>query len=137
MTVIRQVCAGLFVASLLPLGSEPLGRAGEFRTDNPLNRPAKIYWCPDRKADRQITATADPGCTALYDPERDPKKPDRQGLSGNDESPEKVPLKIVEIQNEASKFSREYREFVECCADDFDQLERIDDLLEQSNYILM
>ena len=135
--VIRQFGSGLLLGCALAIAPASFASAGEFRTDNPLNRPAKIYWCPNRKADKQITATPDPGCTALYDAERDGKKPDKLDLSNQDESAQKAPLKIVEIQNEASKFTREYREFLECCAGDFDQLERIDELLEQSNHILM
>jgi len=127
----------MLLSSLLLMAPGPAVRAGEFRTDNPLNQPAKIYWCPNRKADKQITATPDPGCTALYDAERDAKKPDRLDQSGHDDSAQKDPLKIVEIQNEASKFTREYREFLDCCASDFDSLERIEELLEQSNHILM
>jgi hypothetical protein len=122
---------------ILIVAPTPAVRAGEFRTDNPLNQPAKIYWCPNRKADKQITATPDPGCTALYDAERDAKKPDNLDQSGPDEPTQKDSLKIVEIQNEASKFAREYRELLACCASDFDSLERIDELLEQSNHILM
>lgn len=122
---------------LLVLSLSPAVQAGEFRTDNPLNQPGKIYWCPNRTADKQISATPDAGCTALYDAERDSKKSDKPDQAGREDSAQKEPLKIVDIQNEASKFTREYREFLGCCAGDFDQLERIDELLEQSNHILM
>lgn len=125
------------LAALLLLGLLPSALAGEFRTDNPLNRPGKIYWCPDRTADKRITATPDAGCTALYDEERDAKKPEKPDPSDHDASTPKEPLKIVDIQNEASKFTREYREFLECCAGEFDSVERIDELLDQSNHILM
>ena len=125
------------LAALLLLGLLPSALAGEFRTDNPLNRPGKIYWCPDRTADKRITATPDAGCTALYDEERDAKKPEKPDPSDHDTSTPKEPLKIVDIQNEASKFTREYREFLECCAGEFDSVERIDELLDQSNHILM
>ncbi|MBI4002973.1 MAG: hypothetical protein HY348_14480 [Nitrospira defluvii] len=138
MTHIHHLSAGVtLLTSLLVVAPWPAARAGEFRTDNPLNQPGKIYWCPNRKADKQITATPDTGCTALYDAERDSKKPDKPDQSGHDESTQKEPLKIVNIQNEASKFAREYREFLDCCASDFDSLERIDELLEQSNHLLM
>ncbi|MBA5875661.1 MAG: hypothetical protein GDA66_14075 [Nitrospira sp. CR1.2] len=125
------------LAGLLLLGPLPSVQAGEFRTDNPLNRPGKIYWCPDRTADKRITATPEAGCTALYDEDRDAKKPEKLDPSDHDASPPKEPLKIVDIQNEASKFTREYREFLACCAGEFDSVERIDELLEQSNHILM
>ena len=127
----------MLLSSLLLMAPGSAVRAAEFRTDNPLNQPAKIYWCPNRKADKQITATPDTGCTALYDAERDAKKPEKPNQSGHEESTQKEPLKIVDIQNEASKFTREYREFLDCCASEWDSLERIEELLEQSNHILM
>lgn len=125
------------LAALFLLGLLPAAQAGEFRPDNPLNQPGKIYWCPNRTADKRITATPDAGCTALYDEERDAKKPEKLDPSNHDASATKEPLKIVDIQNEASKFTRDYREFLECCASEWDSLDRIDELLEQSNHILM
>lgn len=129
--------AALSIISLLVLNLSPVVQAGEFRTDNPLNQPGKIYWCQNRTADKRISATPDAGCTALYDAERDSKKSDKSDHAGREDSVQKEPLKIVDIQNEASKFTREYREFLTCCAGDFDQLDRIDELLEQSTHILM
>lgn len=111
--------------------------AGEFRSDNPLNKPGKIYWCPNRTADKQISATPDPGCTPLYDPDRDSPKTGSSDTADPGDTTAKEPLKIVDIQNEAARFTREYREFLDCCAGELDSLERADELLEQSNHILM
>ncbi len=129
---LATLLAGLLLLSLLPAA-----QAGEFRSDNPLNRPGKIYWCPNRTADKRIAATPDAGCSPLYDAERDEKKPDTLNQADHGDSATKEPLKIVDIQNEASKFTRDYREFLECCASEWDALDRIDELLEQSNHILM
>ncbi len=123
---------GLAVVAL-----SPAVQAGEFRSDNPLNLPGKIYWCPNRTADKRITATPEAGCTPLYDADRDAKKAGKADPADLNHSTDKEPLKIVEIQNEASKFTREYREFLDCCASEWDALDRIDELLEQSNHILM
>lgn len=122
---------------LVVLGLSPSAGSGEFRTDNPLNQPGKIYWCPDRTADKRITAAPEAGCTPLYDAERDTKHVEKSDPSDQNGTSDKEPLKIVDIQNEASKFTREYREFLDCCAGDWDALDRIDELLEQSNHILM
>ncbi|MBS0169068.1 MAG: hypothetical protein JSR62_01830 [Nitrospira sp.] len=119
------------------LAFSPAAQAGEFRTDNPLNQPGKIYWCPNRTADKRITATPEPGCTALYDADRDDKKAEKGDHADQNSTTSKEPLKILDIQNEASKFTREYREFLDCCASEWDSLDRIDELLEQSNHILM
>ncbi|MCE7976786.1 MAG: hypothetical protein DYH03_06475 [Nitrospira sp. NTP1] len=115
---------------LFLMGLLPEARAGEFRSDNPLNQPGKIYWCPNRTADKRITATPDAGCTALYDAERDQKKPASSSQNEPNDSAAKEPLKILDIQNEASKFTRDYREFLDCCASEWDSLDRIDELLE-------
>jgi len=124
------------MAGLLLLVAWPAA-GGEFRSDNPLNQPGKIFWCPDRTADKRITATPDAGCTPLYDAERDEKKPAPLNQDERGAATAKEPLKIVDIQNEASKFTRDYREFLECCAGDWDSLDRVDELLEQSNHVLM
>ena len=128
-------CALLLGLALLALS--PTVQAGEFRSDNPLNQPGKIYWCPNRTADKRITATPETGCTPLYDADRDAKKAEKGDPADLNRSTDKEPLKIVEIQNEASKFTRDYREFLDCCASEWDALDRIDELLEQSNHILM
>ncbi len=138
MTSITHLAVGMtLLIGLVVADPWAAVQAGEFRSDNPLNQPGKIYWCPNRRTDKQITATPDIGCAPLYDAERDARKPDRHDQAGHDEPTQKEPLKIVDVQNEASKFTREYREFLDCCAGDFDSLERIDELLEQSNHVLM
>jgi hypothetical protein len=101
----------------------------EFDPNNPLNPPAPVYWCPDRTADRQITVTSEPGCTPLVD------KEDGQKVSGNEEKP-KAPIKIVDIQNEASKFVHRYRQFLDCCANKVESIEDVEDLHEQASHIL-
>lgn len=101
----------------------------EFDPNNPLNPPAPVYWCPDRTADRQITVTSEPGCTPLVD------KEDGQKVSGNEEKP-KAPIKIVDIQNEASKFVHRYRQFLDCCANKVESIEEVEDLHEQASHIL-
>lgn len=132
----RHSIAAALIALLL-LDLLPEVRAGEFKSDNPLNQPGTIYWCPNRTADKRMTATPDPGCTALYDAKRDGRKTPSLDPDQRTDSATKEPLKIIEIQNEASKFTRDYREFLDCCASEWDSLDRIDELLEQSNHILM
>ena len=101
----------------------------EFDPNNPLNPPAPIYWCPERTADRAITTTPDPGCSPLVDQE-DESKAERK------EEPAKQPIKILEIQNEASKFVQRYRQFLECCANRVESIEDIEELHETASHIL-
>ena len=101
----------------------------EFDPNNPLNPPAPIYWCPERTADKLITTTPDPGCSPLVDPEDDKK-------AGRKEEEAKDPIKILEIQNEASKFVQRYRQFLDCCANRVDSIEDIEELHETASHIL-
>ena len=137
MTLRSHFPLGPALTGLLLLSLLPAAQAGEFRADNPLNQPGKIYWCPNHTADKRITATPDAGCSALYDADRDDKKPASPSQGERNDSAAKEPLKILDIQNEASKFTRDYREFLDCCASEWDSPDRIDELLEQSNHILM
>lgn len=135
----RTLLLSMLLIGLSVTGGFHPANAGEFRSDNPLNQPGKIYWCPGRTPDKQISAAPDGDCAALYDAERDRKKPKRFGRKDEDEKqpPPKEPLKILEIQNEASKFTKEYRAFLDCCVSDIDSIEKIDELLEHANHILM
>jgi hypothetical protein len=115
---------------LLSLAMEPTNSwPKEFDPNNPLNPPAPIYWCPERTADKLITTTPDPGCSPLVGTE-DEKK------TGGKEEKAKDPIKIVEIQNEASKFVKRYREFLDCCASKTDSIEDIEELHDQATHIL-
>ena len=121
-----------FCATLLAL-SLAIGTTGtsarEFDPANPLNPPAPVYWCPNRTSDQQIAVTAEPGCTPLV--EKD------EGQKGNGkEEKVKDPIKIVEIQNEASNFVHRYRQFLDCCANKVESIEDVEDLHEQASHIL-
>src|SRR5690348_6325981 len=121
-----------FCATLLAL-SLAIGTTGtsarEFDPANPLNPPAPVYWCPNRTSDQQIAVTAEPGCTPLVEKE--------EGQKGNGkEEKVKDPIKIVEIQNEASNFVHRYRQFLDCCANKVESIEDVEDLHEQASHIL-
>src|SRR3982750_4794890 len=101
----KQIVEAILLLSLVIGASD--SHSKEFDPNNPLNPPAPIYWCPDRTADRLITTTPETGCRPLIDPE-DEKK------TGRKEEAAKDPIKILEIQNEASKFVQRYRQFLGC-----------------------
>ncbi len=118
---------GLALA-LLALASPSTSGAKEFNPDNPLNPPPPIYWCPNRTPDQQIVTVPTPGCKQLVEEEK---------AGGKEQKTEaKEPIKIVEIQNEASKFVQRYRKFLDCCATDVGSLNELEDLEEQASYIL-
>ena len=66
----------------------------------------------------------------------------RQNLSGRSarqqgfDLPDRDPIKIVELQNAASKFSDRYRTFVSCCMTDNSAPAEIVDLIDEANHIL-
>jgi hypothetical protein len=122
----------LFSLALIP----PSGsKAKEFDPNNPLNPPPPIFWCPDRTPDQQIAATQQPGCKPLVDEEEIKARKDKKAEAGVPFE-EKPDIKIYLIQNEASKFVQQYREFLECCANNTDSIETIDDLIDEADHIL-
>lgn len=118
-----------FPCILLILVSPLASPAKEFNPDNPLNPPAPVYWCPNRTADQQIATSPQPGCVPLAEEE------EKQKAGKKEKEPQDL-IKIHEIQNEASKFAHQYRQFLDCCTDDVDSIEKIDDLLNEANHIL-
>lgn len=111
------------------LTSPEASSAAEFKSNNPLNAPAPIYWCPNRTPDQQIVTVPGPGCRSIYNAEKDT-------IGKNPDGSDRGVIKIHEIQNEASKFVQQYRKYLDCCATDVNSIDRIDELVEQANYIL-
>jgi hypothetical protein len=109
--------------------------AKEFNPDNPLNAPAPIYWCPGKTQDQQIATKKRAGCEPLYDQKANEKFRDDAKKQGYD-LPDRDPIKIVELQNEASKFSERYRNFLSCCVTSDEAPMEIVDLIDEANHIL-
>jgi len=118
---------GLALA-LLALASPSPSGAKESNPDNPLNPPPPIYWCPNRTSDQQIVTVPTPGCKPLIKEEQTGGKEQK--------NEEKELIKVVEIQNEASKFVSRYRKFLDCCAANVGSLNELEDLEEQASHIL-
>ncbi len=109
--------------------------AKEFKLDNPLNAPPSVYWCPNRTPDQQIAVKPEPGCKPLYD-EQEEVRFRKQAEQRGKEFQDRELLKVVEIQNAASAFAKQYRDFLTCCATRVASVEEIDDLIDEANYIL-
>jgi hypothetical protein len=109
--------------------------AKDFNPDNPLNPPAPVFWCPDKTPDQQISTGRNSGCKPLYDQQAVESFQESARNRGFD-LPERDPIKIVELQNAASKFSDRYRTFVSCCLTDGDAPGDIVDLIDEANHIL-
>ncbi|MBX3328943.1 MAG: hypothetical protein KF722_00965 [Nitrospira sp.] len=109
--------------------------AKDFNPDNRLNQPAPVYWCSSKTPDQQISTKKSSGCEPLYDQhaaESFQESARRQGF----DLPDRDPIKIVELQNAASKFSDRYRTFLSCCLTDNDAPAEIVDLIDEANHIL-
>jgi hypothetical protein len=109
--------------------------AKDFNPDNPLNPPAPVYWCPGKTPDQQIATKQGSGCQPLHDPRAEESFRESARKQGLD-LPDRDPIKIVELQNEASKFSDRYRNFLSCCLTDEDAPAQILDLIDAANHVL-
>jgi hypothetical protein len=146
----KQIKVGHWIAGIallmLVLISPWASDAKEMREDNPLNKPPSVFWCPNRPPDQQIAATKEPGCVPLVDKEARLKKQEQKKLEqkkaprpGQPPQPseEKELLKIHAIQDEASKFVNRYRQFLDCCATSVDSIEKIEELEDDADHILL
>ncbi|ALA57049.1 hypothetical protein [Nitrospira moscoviensis] len=109
--------------------------AKDFNPDNPLNAPARVYWCPGKTPDQQITTKKSATCQPLHDERAEESFRERAREQGID-LPDRDPIKIVDLQNAASKFADRYRTFVSCCATDSDAKREIVDLIDEANHVL-
>lgn len=89
-----------------------------------------LYWCPNRPPDQQYAATPEPGCAPLVEKE----KKDRPAK--DDKPRTRPPLKIENLQAEASAFLQQYRQYVSCCATNPDSLDDLEDLDDRASDIL-
>lgn len=109
--------------------------AKNFRPDNSLNPPAPIYWCPNKTPDQQITVKPLAGCRPLYSQQEDESLREEAMKVGID-LPERTPIKIVEIQNVATKFADRYRHFLDCCVIEEESPRELMSLIDEAHHIL-
>lgn len=93
-----------------------------------------LYWCPDRKADQQYSATKGPGCVPLVE-KKDAQAVEQERETATSEKPPHD-FKIENLQHDVSAFLREYRQFLNCCKTDPGELQRIADLGEEVSELL-
>lgn len=120
-------CAGL-VLSLVLLGLAP-GLAGAEPPQKSASRGTPLYWCPNRPADQQISASAGNGCAPLA-------QPSAKSDDSRHTTPARPPIKMEQLQQEASHFLQRYNRFLECCADDVAELDQVRELEGEASHIL-
>ena len=87
-----------------------------------------LYYCPDRKADQQYSATKGPGCVPLVEKERSTNE-------HNGGKPQRD-FKIDNLQSEVTSFLTKYRRFLDCCKTDLNELREIEELGDEVNQLL-
>ena len=137
MFTCHSICSytRLLLRLIIPLLCVEQAAAKDFNPDNPLNQPALVYWCSSKTPDQQISTKKTSGCEPLYDQQTAESFKESARQQGVD-LPERDPIKIVELQNAASKFSDRYRTFVSCCLTDRSAPAEIIDLIDEANHIL-
>ena len=128
----------LFIALAISIGSllDPgESKPKDFNPDNPLNAPAPIFWCPGKTKDQQIATKKGQDCLPLFDKQAEESFRASARKQGYD-LPDRAPIKIVELQNEASKFSERYRNFLSCCLISDEAPGETVDLIDEANHIL-
>lgn len=99
----------------------------------PAPAEAQLFYCPDRPVDRQYTAEPSPGCVPLVDK-------DKQARSRRDANRPRTksvaPVDLADLQGTIVRFLERYNRFVGCCADDSDQLDRVEDLAAEADRLL-
>jgi hypothetical protein len=89
-----------------------------------------LYWCPQRPSDQQYGAEREPGCVPLVEKEKADSKAKR------DKAAALPPIKLENIQTEASAFLNDYRQYLACCGTDPDTLEDLEELDGRASAIL-
>ncbi len=128
-------CTRSFLFLIVPLFCLEQAGAKDFNPDNPLNQPAPVYWCSSKTPDQQISTKKSPGCEPLYDQQAAESFKEIANRQGFD-LPDRDPIKIVELQTAASKFSDRYRKFISCCLTSSEAPEQIIDLIDEANHVL-
>lgn len=93
-----------------------------------------LYWCPDRKADQQYSATKGPGCVPLVE-KKEPRAATQEGETSAGDKP-LHDFKIENLQGDVSAFLNKYRRFLDCCKTDLAELQQIEELGDEVGELL-
>jgi hypothetical protein len=88
-----------------------------------------LYYCPDRKADQQYSATKEPGCVPLVE-----KKTHTTDNRHGDNLPRD--FQIDNFQKEVTSFLDKYDRFLDCCKTDLNELREVEKLGDEVNLLL-
>ena len=97
-------------------------------TGSSLFAASTIYYCPDRKGDQQYSATKEPGCVPLVEKREHPSDDTTVSNQRN--------FQIDNLQKEVTGFLDKYRQFLECCKTDLNELREVEQLGDEVNQLL-
>ena len=83
-----------------------------------------LYWCPDQKSDRQYSAEQGPGCVPLVE-KKEAQIAEQEGETSTGNKPSHD-FKIENLQADVSTFLGKYRQFLDCCKTDLNELQQIE-----------
>lgn len=100
----------------------------------PAPARAQLYYCPELPADQQFTAQPGAGCVPLAQDEKE-----RQAGRDDDRprSTSKPPVDLSNLTAGVAQFVQRYNSFVECCADDPARLDKVTELGDDANALLL
>ncbi len=103
-----------------------------------LNKPGAVYYCPNRTPDQQYSDRLAPGCVPLVDKEEEAAKAAQKEVAKKkgQEFTERTPVRIENLEREISSFLRDYRKFLDCCVNDPDSFETVEELEERASGLL-
>jgi hypothetical protein len=93
-----------------------------------------LYWCQDRKADQQYSATKGPGCVPLVE-KKETRAAEQEGEIPTSSKPPRD-FKIENLQGDVSTFLNKYRHFLDCCKTDIAELQQIEELGDEVGELL-
>lgn len=130
--VMRSLTTAKALCATLLMGGAALTFSG--LTAATVSAASPLYWCPDRKADQQYSATNGSGCVPLAEK----KETLTTEQEGDTTASKKQPrdFKIENLQGDVSTFLNKYRHFLDCCKTDLAELEQIEELGDEVGELL-
>lgn len=102
------------------------------------NKPATVYYCPNKPPDQQISGRPAPGCVPMIDKAEEAAKAEKREAArkkGQDVK-EYAPVRIENLEREISLFLEDYRKFLGCCLNTPDALDTVEDLEDRASALL-
>ncbi len=100
--------------------------------------PAPVYYCPDKPPDQQLSSRPAPGCIPLIDEKEEALKAEKQEAAKKrgEEIKVRPSVKRNDLEQETTSFLHDYRKFIQCCINDPDAIDTVEDLDDRASGLL-